>query len=238
MTAAIAGPSGARRFGRRVLDVLWWSAMVLIGGLLAVHFTLVLIANLPVSPLRAEYRNQIEFWVHPWFSQNWSFFAPEPISEDVDLLVRGRSVERGAVTTTAWMDVNQPLIDEVRHNRFSALFVVEMTLSNLLNTYDNELKKDPRAVVTINGQRRPRLSIPAAADPYDEGMLGRFGSAALEVRYPQRHFTQFQIAIGHHRFARFNGRYDHRGDRWYAQHVGWQPFQQVATFSGSTGMTP
>lgn len=230
MIDTIQNPSGPPALLRRALDVLWWGMLAGIAGVLTIHFAFVTIANLPVSPLRAEFRNQIEYWVHPWFSQNWSFFAPEPVNEDIDLLVRGRYAENGSAQTTTWFDVNQPLIAEVARNRFSSLFVVEMTLSNLLNTYDNELKKDSRAILVRNGKRRPRLSLSTAIDPYDEQMLGRFGSSVLGIRYPGRHFTEFQIAIAHHHFARFNERHTHKGEVWYAQRVAWQRFTPVATF--------
>lgn len=211
--------------------LLWWAACVTLTVLFLIHFFLIQLANLPINPLRATYRNQVEYWIHPMFTQNWSFFAPEPVSEDTDLLTRASYLDsRGVRTTTPWINVNTPLIAAVRQNRFSPLFLVEVTLANTVNVYDNNVRKDPRSVLERGGRHYFKPETPASVDPYDEGILQRYAAASLQIAFPDKKMRELQIAIMHHRFPRFNDRYTGSGDKWLAQKVAWQPFVHVAPF--------
>jgi hypothetical protein len=126
--------------------VMWWVIFAACGLVFSVHFALVQLSNMPMSPLKLQLANVLSSYVDPYFTQQWNFFAPQPIDRDTSLLarVRYRDGMSGQLVTGPWIDVTDSLIEPLRRNRLSPLFHVEVSLSNAVVEFTNAVGKDPR----------------------------------------------------------------------------------------------
>ncbi len=101
----------------KVLSVVW----------LVIHFTLTVLHVMPLNPLTNQVRAQSNALLGPLFAQNWSLFAPDPVSTDLILLVRPLSAPEeqayaasGVLPDDGWYDLSSPLWARFQANRFSA----------------------------------------------------------------------------------------------------------------------
>jgi len=100
--AATAG--GARRPSRRwsralVGATVAATAVVAVLQLLATFFF-----NAPSSVVSKRYTAQISWWMSPLLDQNWQLFAPNPISENLQVEARASVGPSG--TLTDWVDLS------------------------------------------------------------------------------------------------------------------------------------
>lgn len=216
-----------------VNSVLWWCSFALCGLVLIAHFSLVQLSNMPMSPLKLQLANIISFYVNPYFSQQWGFFAPQPVDRDVFLLARGRYMDKktGEVTTGPWINVSDGLIDALRKNRLSALFHVEVILSNAVVQYCNSLVDNPRATFKKDGQTYVKAQIPADAESIDMRVMKRTAIASLEIAYPDQPIEEIQLGLMTYVFPRFTVRYKAVADEPAAVTlVDWQPAEWVSPY--------
>jgi hypothetical protein len=86
----------------------------LAGGLaaaLAMHFLVTALFVGPLNPIKLAWGDEITSYMTPYFEQNWSLFAPDPISEERGMLVRARVTDdNGTVRTTEFADITNPPI--------------------------------------------------------------------------------------------------------------------------------
>ena len=101
----------------KVLAVVW-----LVG-----HFALTVVHVMPLNPLKNEVGDFADSLLNPWFAQNWSLFAPDPVQTNYSLLVRPLSSAEaqaydaaGALPDDGWYDLSAPLWGRFQANRFSA----------------------------------------------------------------------------------------------------------------------
>lgn len=91
------------------------------GGLamaIAGHFLATALFVGPLNPIKLAWGDEITGYMTPYFEQNWSLFAPNPISEERGILVRARVTgEDGTVRTTPFADITNPAINAVHANR-------------------------------------------------------------------------------------------------------------------------
>lgn len=80
---------------REMGNFLWWLAFLSLLALYCAHFVLIQTANMPLSPLQLSLNKPLYYWVHPYFGQRWSFFAPTPPDRDRLLVARGRFGRKG-----------------------------------------------------------------------------------------------------------------------------------------------
>ncbi len=163
-----------------------------------------------LSPLKLEMVDLLADYVNPYFAQHWNFFAPKPPTEDTWVVTRARLAPAGSVSgtvqTTPWIDLTEPLIDAVAHDRLTPLFLVELGLSNAATSFMNRLSKNPAATVTKDGKAYLKNTVPADVDPMDLAYMRRTAIASLETQYPASAIRQIQVGIEIYRYPRFTNR--------------------------------
>lgn len=95
-------------------------------ALVVFHFMLTFLYVMPLTPIKLEHQLLLNSTIGAFFPQNWSLFAPNPISRNESLIVMcvGKdappisSVE--TLPSTQWEDITVPLWQGVQRNRFTA----------------------------------------------------------------------------------------------------------------------
>jgi hypothetical protein len=210
---------------------MWWMSFTLCGTILCVHFSAIQLANMPLSPLKLRLANVLDAYVNPYFTQRWNFFAPQPPSYDVSLIARARVADIGGSVVTQWIDITDPLIDAVRQRRLTPMFLVELTLSNAVISFENELASDPNASFEQEGKKYIRGQIPASINPLEMLVMRRVAVATLEIVYPGKAFDQIQLGLMRYHFPRFTERHKKEGTRKVqATLIDWQPATWVVPY--------
>jgi hypothetical protein len=226
---------------RRADLILWWASFVLCGLLFVAHFSLVQLSNMPMSPLKLQLANVVSYYVDPYFTQQWNFFAPQPIDRDVSLLGRARYHDKatGQMVTVRWVDVTDALIEPLRRSRLTPLFHVEVSLSNAVVGFMNHLGADPRATFEKDGQKYVKPQLAADIDPIDMQTMKRTALATLEIAYPDQSFEEVQLALMIYIFPRFTMRQKAVSDEPLALTlVDWQPAEWVTPYCCYGGKGP
>jgi len=177
------------------------------GVLLLLHALLLFLFNSPDNPIKLALDPEMRVFGQIFY-QNWSFFAPTPIDEDIDLLVRART--KGA-RPTRWISVEEPLIRTMQNNRMSAYELVLTDVSNSVIMAQQSLQKlNPRQVHHLT-------------DTAEFRYLYRTGESIVKSAFPDRRFDDVQIAFWIGRFPRFTHRLEHTSnDRLFT--LDWEHF--------------
>jgi hypothetical protein len=130
-----------RRYLRWILR--WLGLGIRLGGLgaLFVHFALTLIYVSPINPIKIALQPLVYSTIGVYFGQNWSFFAPNPISTNNTFLVRPITRQEmarlnpDALPEDNWYDLTSPLWERFHHNRFSAYERLSRPQSNGMRMY-------------------------------------------------------------------------------------------------------
>ncbi|MFV2117201.1 DUF5819 family protein [Streptomyces sp. Act-28] len=91
------------------------AALLAGAALLGAHFALAAFSQTPLSPAKVKLAAPVNEYLHPYFSQNWMLFAPDPLAADQGVIARGRC-EDGEVTP--YRDVTGPFIKQAQDSRF------------------------------------------------------------------------------------------------------------------------
>lgn len=84
-----------------------------------VHVVLVFLYVAPSNAISKAYKQQINAWVRPLFSQNWRLFAPDPQSVNRQISARvGYTAPNGTTQVSEWIDVSSMDDSAVKHNVF------------------------------------------------------------------------------------------------------------------------
>lgn len=188
-------------------NVLWWSAFLAGTAVLFTHLTLIELGNLPNNPVSLRASPVVERYVHPLFTQNWNFFAPQPIAFDVTVMARAEAcATNGRCTMTGWIDVSDPLIDKVRADRLTSLEIVQLMLSNAAIQFVNKASEAHDVQVTYHGKRYYKGLVPHRVDFIDAVILARTSAAAIRLMYPKTRFRRIQFGLASYFFPRFTHR--------------------------------
>jgi len=128
-TPAVAAGTAAAGPG----PTAWWSrglvalVALLVTGIVAVHLSATFLYNAPANPVSQKFAGPLKSWMTPVFSQNWQLFAPNPLSEQIDVQARGSLVGSGKVT--AWRDVSAVDVQGTVHDPVPS----QITLNALRN---------------------------------------------------------------------------------------------------------
>lgn len=93
---------------------------------LVVHFLLTTLYLMPLNPIKIYLRPLLDATIGTYFAQNWSLFAPNPVSDDLSVLVHPlteaqvQSLSDGRLPTQGWYNISDPLWQKFQGNRFSA----------------------------------------------------------------------------------------------------------------------
>ncbi|HZP51586.1 DUF5819 family protein [Actinocrinis sp.] len=87
-----------------------WSR-ALVGGttlavvlVVALHLAATFLYNAPANPVSQRYARSVNRWMQPLFTQNWQLFAPNPISENVEIDARASLDPDGRLT--GWVNLS------------------------------------------------------------------------------------------------------------------------------------
>src|ERR1700735_1105585 len=82
----------------------WWSrglvalVALLVTGIVGVHLFATFLYNAPLNPVSQKYAGPLHTWMTPIFAQNWQLFAPNPLSEEIDVQARASMAGNGQLT--------------------------------------------------------------------------------------------------------------------------------------------
>jgi hypothetical protein len=166
------------------------------------------LSNLPQNFVALELRQQVGAYMQPLFSQNWKFFAPTPVSDDITVVARvRRCAHPGQCHESSWYAVSTPLLDSVKRNRLSSLGVIQIMLDNAAIEYRNSAIASDAAYVVSHGRRqRLRAVLPYRVNPVSAEVLLRTCAAAIRLREPDIRFDDIQVALYIYEFPRFSRR--------------------------------
>ena len=105
------------------------------------HFSLTLLWVLPLSPLRMKADPIVRATIGSFFPQNWSLFAPNPVSSTESLLARCLTEDETPKKVGAplpadhWTDLSQPFFLGSQRHRFSAYERLVRPIQNSLRQY-------------------------------------------------------------------------------------------------------
>jgi hypothetical protein len=212
------------------MKAVWWAAFALCSAVFAMHFTFVEVMNLPANPIKLEYYDTLEAYVNPFFTQNWSFFAPDPIANDLSMFVRARRRGTGGtMLQSPWYDVSDALIDASNGKPLSPIGSENLALSAAVVQFVNAINKTPSATFERNGETYVKPHLKSSVDSADAMVMTRIGTAALLRQYGGVHLDGVQIALRFYKFPRFTQR--SKPDRPQDGHLvmlEWQPAPTVA----------
>jgi hypothetical protein len=110
-------------------------------GWLAIHFFLTVVYVMPSTPLKFELQPILSETIQRYVDQNWSLFAPNPVSSNQTLLVKCLTDDEvydgptHGVSAQNWHDLSTPLWQAFQGNRFSAYERVGRPHSNAIRAY-------------------------------------------------------------------------------------------------------
>lgn len=93
---------------------------VLMVSVTIVHFVVTFLWNAPTNPVKTAVRSEVTDYMEPFFWQNWSLFAPNPVNAESEVLVRAdvRNSETGEYETTDWISATRAEWTLVEANPF------------------------------------------------------------------------------------------------------------------------
>jgi hypothetical protein len=99
---------------RRWSRALVAGTVVATAAVVAVHLAATFLYNAPANPVSQKYASQVSTWMNPLFAQNWQLFAPNPISENVELRAQASLSANGRLTS--WIDLSAMDAAEITDN--------------------------------------------------------------------------------------------------------------------------
>lgn len=113
------------------------------------------VLTLPVSPAKLEYQTFLHETFTRFFYQNWSLFAPNPVSEDDVVLVHCSSnaalTKPDQIPANQWQDIVSPLWDLAREHRLAPWERISRTLTYPVRGYQgNSSEIVPWAVACMS----------------------------------------------------------------------------------------
>jgi hypothetical protein len=127
-TSRTSGPPG-------LLSAGTGAAVALCLAVTLAHVILVFLYVAPPNSISKAYRQQVDAWVQPVFSQNWRLFAPNPQSVNRQISARVKqTAPDGTTRVSDWIDLSTMDDAAVKHNVFPSHTAQNM-LRQAWNTY-------------------------------------------------------------------------------------------------------
>jgi len=104
VSEAIPDPGRVPRPTRRWSRALVGAAVLVTGVLVVIQLTATFLFNAPSNLVSQRYSAQISWWMNPLLNQNWQLFAPNPISENLE--VDARASVGPSATVTPWLNLS------------------------------------------------------------------------------------------------------------------------------------
>jgi hypothetical protein len=125
----------------RIKRSLSWIVRIAALMWLVVHFAMTLVYVMPFTPIKVRHTGLLDRTIGTYFQQNWSLFAPNPLSNDQALIARclsseeGEAANAGKLPTTGWHDLSTPFWSRFQQNRFSAYDRLVRPQSNAIREF-------------------------------------------------------------------------------------------------------
>ncbi|HEX4787168.1 MAG TPA: DUF5819 family protein [Actinospica sp.] len=103
-TATTRPTPAPRRPGRRWSRALVGATAAATAVVVATQLAATFLYNAPANPISRRYQAQVSWWMDPLLNQNWQLFAPNPISENLELDARASLGATAAVTP--WLNIS------------------------------------------------------------------------------------------------------------------------------------
>lgn len=172
-TLGTSGPPGLLTAGTG-------AAVALCLAVTVAHVILVFLYVAPPNSISKAYKQQVNAWVRPVFSQNWRLFAPNPQSVNRQISARVRqTAPDGTTQVSGWIDLSTIDDAAVKHSVFPSHTAQNM-LRQAWNTYLRTHGSDnrPRSERAVMIERYLRN---IAADRVRAQRGGAFDSIQLRV---------------------------------------------------------
>jgi len=123
------GRGRAREYGAVVHRLAVVTIKTLSLSALVLHFALTLLYVLPPNPIKVPLLGVLDLTIGLYARQNWSLFAPNPISANQAMLakcltaaemIEERRALARAAASSGWLDLSTPFWTAFQQNRFSA----------------------------------------------------------------------------------------------------------------------
>lgn len=187
--------------------IAWWILLIVGSAVFVAHFAAVQMMNMPMNPVKLALYAPLDGYVNPYFSQNWSFFAPNPVSDDLSTMIRGESADSsGRMHVTPWFDVSDTLIETAKGSPLSPIASISLALSNATVQFVNHANDDKTASFDAHGQHYLRSRFKMSVDSMDATIMTTIATSMLETQYPSVHFSHVQIGVRAYVFPRFTQR--------------------------------
>ncbi|MFG1666252.1 DUF5819 family protein [Streptomyces sp. Y7] len=111
------------------------AALLAGAALLGAHFSIAAFSQAPLSPAKIQLHAVISGYLEPYFTQNWSLFAPEPVKDNQGIVARAKCAD-GSVTD--FYDVTAPLIKETQSDRFFPSRTVRLVSNGIQQLNDSD----------------------------------------------------------------------------------------------------
>lgn len=165
-------------------------------GLLAMHFVVTFLFNAPSNPIKQSVSGEVNGYMRPFFQQNWSLFAPNPISSEDTFEVRARIVDAqtGAERVTDWVSATEYEWALVHHSvapsRASRL---SSNLHRRLHRAWDDLNGDQREIVARDFDAMPNWT--PLADELIEAQGGKTSRVVANVVRGDRVATGYTTQV-------------------------------------------
>jgi hypothetical protein len=172
---------------------------------LAVHSVATIAFTLPATPLTVRYVSAIDRYIYPYFAQNWSFFAPTPPYQDDYVVTQYRVVDTsGRAALSPWVNLSRTFNEEVQRNRFSALEIVQLSISNAYGDMTrSSLFKHDHVDMAVYRRTADPAKQPPSMHSLERVAMAYFPRTGIAGRP-----VAVRIALFHHEFPRFNHRFE------------------------------
>jgi len=127
----------------KVNSPITWPRVAATGaaGVLALHFGFTFLHVAPANPVSQQLAPAVGLWMSPFFDQNWELFAPDPVSRDTGLLVRGMT---GDESLGGFIDLSTAMLERKLHNPVpdNLHYTVSSASHNLLSARQDLIRDD------------------------------------------------------------------------------------------------
>ncbi|PGT73591.1 hypothetical protein COD86_09790 [Bacillus cereus] len=191
--------------------------IILIAFIFILHFTFTLLYNFPLNPISNKYNDSIQHYMSPLFKQNWKLFAPDPVSTNNILYIRGEYKDKNEeFKKTEWIDASTPFNTIIHNNRLTPLRLVNSTKSSIIAEILNKIDSDKDYL--------EKLKVNEAEDFI---VLNRFSSNVLNEIHPNYKFLNVEKKIVVNLFPEYGK--GKETEKNYEVNLPIQPFQLPTT---------
>ncbi len=193
--------SAQRQTRRRAMAAV---LIVLIGS---AYFAAAALSAGPITPLKVRYGAVAEEVLHPYLTQNWQLFAPDPINEERGIVARARCTAGGE---TGFIDITTEHIDAIHASRLFPSRMSRVVSNGMLQLFI----EDPYAAKFRTAQEDapdgdeptvPLTDEEVQAREQAEHVLARFAASEMQDNCDGS-VGSVQIRYMFHRFPRWSER--------------------------------